>query len=183
MDWDSSSSSYSSSDSDSASSESTAPSAALSDNQVAIGASDTELIHDGATDFPFDFSTDINDQADGGESDHVDDGNGVDSATAALPPVTPRKQMISNSLPMFHQEFTNTIITSQSNMTTREESNLSSEAVSSPSAATTGALSVVHRGSLRRIINPSAVHNNHHSHSPSRHYDLQKTEASSTSWP
>mmetsp|Transcript_17262 Transcript_17262/g.26502 ORF Transcript_17262/g.26502 Transcript_17262/m.26502 type:complete len:1249 (+) Transcript_17262:114-3860(+) len=183
MDWDSSSSSYSSSDSDSASSESTAPSAALSDNQVAIGASDTEPIDDGATDFPFDFATDIiNDQADG-ESDYVDDGNGVDSATAALPSIPRKQQMISSSLPMFQQEFTNTNMTSQGNITTREESNLSSEAVSSPSDATTGALSVVHRGSLRRIINPSAVHSNHHSNSPSRHYDLQKTEASSTSWP
>ncbi|KAK1745010.1 CCAAT/enhancer-binding protein zeta [Skeletonema marinoi] len=183
MDWDSSSSSYSSSDSDSASSESTAPTAALSDNQVATGASDTEPIDDGAADFPFDFATDnINDQADGSESDYVDDGNG---ATGSLPStLTPRKQqMISSSLPMFQQEFTNANMTSQGNMTTREESTLSSEAVSSPSDATTGALSIMHRGSLRRIINPSAVHSNHHSNSPSRHNDLQKTEASSTSWP
>ena len=118
MDWDSSSSS--SSDSDySASSESTAPSAALSYNQVATGASDTEPIDDGATDFPFDFATDINDQANGGEGDYVDDGNG---ATGSLPStLTPRKQqMISSSLPMFQQEFTNTNMTSQGNITTRE---------------------------------------------------------------
>jgi len=177
MDWDSSS--YSSSDS--ASSESTA-SSALSDNQVASGTAAIELIDEGTTDFPFDFATDVNDQADGSDRDDVDDcdGSASDSVTASLPEIAPRKnERIPTSLPTFQEECANT-----SNATTREEStNLSSEEVSSPSAASAEAPFIMHRGSLRRIINPSAVHNNHHSHYSSRKDDLQKTGASSTSWP
>jgi hypothetical protein len=181
MDWDSSS--YSSSASDSASSESTA--------RVTTGTSIVEPNDDDATDFPFDFATDVKDQADGSESDDdADDGDGFDSAAGSLSSTkTPINQQLSSALPTFQVEFAATNITSQSNMipaqnvTTREESTNLSEEVSSTSTASAEALSIMHRGSLRRIINPSAVHDHHHAHSPSRHYDLQKVETSSTSWP
>ena len=186
MHWDSS-------DSDSASSESTAPSA-LSDNRVGTGTTSiVEPTGDGATDFPFDFATDVDNQADGSESDYDDDdGDGFNSAAGSL---SWNQQISSGSLPTFQEEeeVATTNITRQSVVmipaqnvtTTREESTNLSEQVSSPSATASSAeaLSIIHRGSLRRIINPSAVHDNLHVHSPARQYDLQQAEASSTSWP
>lgn len=194
-DW--SDSSYSSENS--ASSESTA-STAVSNNQ-ATGTSIAEPKNDETSDFPFDFASvdeasDDSDHDNADESDDADDG--FESATGSLTSTqTPNMQQLptSSSLPTFQEEGTTMSkdVTSQNdlisganndNISTQEQSsNLISESTGAAS------VSVLHRGSLRRIINPSEVHNNNHAHSPSRHYyDQQKAESSqssssSTSWP
>ncbi len=204
-DW-SDDSSYSSENS--ASSESTA-STAVSNNQ-ATGTSIAEPKNVEDSDFPFDFasvdaaSDDDDDHDNADESDDADDG--FESATGSLTSTqTPNMQQLptSSSLPTFQEEGTtmskdvtiqNDLIlgANNDNISTQEQSsNLISEGVSPHSSASTGAasVSVLHRGSLRRIINPSEVHNNNHAHSPSRqYYDQQKAESSqssssSTSWP
>jgi len=181
MDWDSSS--YSSSDSDSASSESTSRSA-LSDNRVTARTAIVEHDDDGAADFPFDFATDVKDQADRSESVRADDGDdGFDSTAGSLTSIkTPMNQAIF-SLPAATKTKTQSSMICAQNVTAREQSTNLPEEVSSPPTTSAEAISIMHRGSLRRVINPSAVHDNSHTHSPSRQYDLQKAENTSTSWP
>ena len=176
MDWDSSS--YFSSDSGSESSESTTPSV-LSDNHISTERSTGEQINYEGTDFPFNFASNIDDDQAGSDSDDSVDGGIFDSATASLSSAngTMIQQQISSTLPKFEGDYPLPNIPFQGNVSTREGvTDHSSEAVSS-SSAVVEAMSIMHRGSLRRIVNPSTISSSHHSNSRATR------ENPLTSWP
>jgi hypothetical protein len=142
-------------------------------NSEATRRATAESYDNSAADFPFDFtSADVNDQADNDESDDADDR--FDSASGSL---SLTQTQMTRQIPTPLTKTAN--ITSQSNSISI--ASVTAHA-SSPSAASAEAISIIHRGSLRRIVNPSEVHNNQ-THSPSRHFHHQKAEELSSLWP